>query len=113
MTMRKGPYKSIDFDDFVFCTTESKSILLIRTFCYNLFLAATTIIFAIISWLYFRLLSPQPKLAILYRKKISISIKNTGIRQLSDQSIYPKKDGILIPFSSAMERTIKFGALPI
>ena len=105
--------KSIDFDDFVFCTTESKSILLIRTFCYNLFLAATTIIFAIISWLYFRLLSPQPKLAILYRKKISISIKNTGIRQLSDQSIYPKKDGILIPFSSAMERTIKFGALPI
>ena len=48
-----------------------------------------------------------------YRKKISISIKNTGIRQLSDQNIYPKKDGILIPFSSAIERTIKFGALPI
>ena len=76
--------------------TESKSILLIRTFCYNLFLAATTIIFAIISWLYFRLLSPQPKLDILYRKKISISIKNTGIRQLSDQSIYPKKDGRIV-----------------
>ena len=48
-----------------------------------------------------------------YKKKISISIKNTGIRQLNDQSIYPKNDGILIPFSSAIERTIKFGALPI
>ena len=50
---------------------------------------------------------------VFYKKKINISIKNTGIRQLSDQSMYPKKDGILIPFSSAMERTMKFGALPI
>ena len=47
------------------------------------------------------------------RKKISVSIKNTGIRQLNDHTIYPKKDGILIPFSSAMERTMKFGAFPI
>lgn len=48
-----------------------------------------------------------------YKKKINISIKNTGIKQLIDQSIYPKKDGILIPFSSAIERTMKFGALPM
>ena len=30
-----------------------------------------------------------------------------------DQPIYPKKLGILILFSSAMDLTIKFGALPI
>ena len=46
-------------------------------------------------------------------KKTSISIINTGIRQLIDHPIYPKKEGILISFSSAIERTIKFGALPI
>ena len=53
------------------------------------------------------------KITNFYKKKITISIKNTGIRQLMDQNIYPKNDGILIPFSSAIERTIKFGALPM
>ena len=48
-----------------------------------------------------------------YKKNTSVSIINTGIRQLKDHKIYPKKDGILISFSSAIAFTIKFGALPI
>ena len=48
-----------------------------------------------------------------YKKNINISIINTGIRNRSDQVIYPKKDGMRIPFSSAIDFTMKFGALPI
>jgi len=38
---------------------------------------------------------------------------NTGTRKQMDHAIYPKKDGMLIPFSSESVLTIKFGALPI
>ena len=38
---------------------------------------------------------------------------NTGIRIPNDHTRYPKKDGILTPFSSAIDFTIKFGAFPI
>ena len=48
-----------------------------------------------------------------YKKNTSISIKNTGIKIHSDQPIYPKKDGIRIPFSSEIDFTIKFGAFPM
>jgi len=41
------------------------------------------------------------------------SIINNGIKYLRDCRIYPKKEGILIPFSSDMDFTIKLGALPI
>jgi hypothetical protein len=41
-------------------------------------------------------------------------IKNTGINMgIEYLNINPKKLGILIPDSSAMDFTIKFGALPI
>ena len=46
-------------------------------------------------------------------KKINVSSINTGTKIPIDQSIYPKKPGILTPFSSAMDLTIKLGALPI
>ena len=38
---------------------------------------------------------------------------NTGTRIPKDQIRYPKNEGIRIPFSSAMDLTMKFGALPI
>ena len=40
-------------------------------------------------------------------------MKNNGIKMQNDQAIYPKNEGILILFSSAIALTIKFGALPI
>ena len=49
----------------------------------------------------------------IYQKKMIISRIKVGIRMAQDQPIYPKKLGILILFSSAMDLTIKFGALPI
>ena len=48
-----------------------------------------------------------------YKKNINVSSINTGTKIPIDQSIYPKKPGILTPFSSAMDLTIKLGALPI
>ena len=47
------------------------------------------------------------------RKNTSISTANIGIKIRSDHVIYPKNDGIFIPFSSDMERTIKLGAFPM
>ena len=44
---------------------------------------------------------------------IKPKIKNMGINIILDQSIYPKKLGIFILFSSAIDLIIKFGALPI
>ena len=37
----------------------------------------------------------------------------TGTKIARDHPIYPKKEGIRIPFSSEIDFTIKFGALPI
>ena len=48
-----------------------------------------------------------------YKKNTSISIINTGIKNVSDHAIYPKNDGIRTPFSSDIDFTIKFGAFPI
>ena len=42
-----------------------------------------------------------------------LSIINSGTRMAHDQPIYPKKLGILTCPRSAMDLTIKFGALPI
>ena len=48
------------------------------------------------------------------RKKINQVMINTGIRMgIEYLMMYPKKDGISIPISSAMDLTIKFGPLPI
>jgi hypothetical protein len=45
---------------------------------------------------------------------INVMIKNTGIKMgIENLNIYPKKLGILIPLSSAIDFTIKFGAFPI
>ena len=52
-------------------------------------------------------------LACLYQNQINMSIRNIGSRIASDHAMYPKKEGILILFSSAMDLTMKFGALPI
>ena len=38
---------------------------------------------------------------------------NTGTKDTIDHNKYPKKDGMRTPFSSEMDFTIKFGALPI
>ena len=46
------------------------------------------------------------KKMILYDIKVNPKTKN-------DQTMNPKKLGIFTPFSSAMARTIKFGAFPI
>ena len=43
----------------------------------------------------------SPKFLIFYRKKIKVSIRKMGIRMHTDHFIYPKKEGILILFSSA------------
>ena len=48
-----------------------------------------------------------------YKKNNSISSAKTGTRIPSDQSRYPKKDGIRTPFSSAIDLTMKFGAFPM
>ena len=48
-----------------------------------------------------------------YLKNIIVSSKNKGIRIVADHAMYPKKLGILIPFSSAIDRTMKLGALPM
>jgi hypothetical protein len=48
-----------------------------------------------------------------YKKNTNISIINTGTRNATDHSIYPKNDGIFTPFSSEIAFTIKFGAFPI
>ena len=52
-------------------------------------------------------------LSYYLRKKISVSIRKIGIRIDTDQTMYPKKLGILMPFSSAMDLTMKFGAFPM
>ena len=41
--LEKAGIKIIDFDDFVFCTTESKSILYFRAFPRSLLLATTKV----------------------------------------------------------------------
>lgn len=46
-------------------------------------------------------------------KNINVSSINTGTRIPIDHNIYPKKLGILTPFSSEIDFTIKLGALPI
>ena len=45
--------------------------------------------------------------------KIKLTIIKQGININKDHIIYPKKLGILTPFSSAIDFTIKFGAFPI
>jgi hypothetical protein len=44
---------------------------------------------------------------------MKVTTINIGISIPIDQSMYPKKDGILILDSSVMDLTMKFGAFPI
>ena len=46
-------------------------------------------------------------------KNNTVLSKNNGISTTPDQSMYPKKLGIFIPFSSAIDLVMKLGALPI
>ena len=54
------------------------------------------------------------------RRNWSVHLKNnrftntkTGIKMIVDHSIYPKNDGILMLFSSAMALTMKLGPFPM
>ena len=48
-----------------------------------------------------------------YRKKIRVSRMKMGMRHRRAQNIYPKKEGMWMPFSSEMDLTMKLGALPM
>ena len=52
-------------------------------------------------------------LTLAVQKNSHVRKPNSGNRMLPDQSIYPKKLGILIPRSSQIDFTMKFGALPM
>lgn len=49
----------------------------------------------------------------VYAKNNHVSMPNNGNNIPADHAIYPKNPGMRTPLLSAMERTIKFGALPI
>ena len=47
------------------------------------------------------------------RKKTRVTRRNRGRRMPTVHFMYPKKDGILLPASSAIALTMKLGPLPI
>ena len=48
-----------------------------------------------------------------YRKNTRVRRMKIGIRMAMLHFIYPKKEGMAIPASSAMDLTMKLGALPM
>lgn len=53
-------------------------------------------------------------LGVSYRmKNTTVSTMNSGIRMAHDQPIYPKNEGIFTLAFSAMDFTMKLGALPM
>ena len=47
------------------------------------------------------------------RKKMNVAQTKIGMRTAAAQAMYPKKEGMRTPACSAMERTMKFGPLPM